>query len=319
MNKNEIQFNGTAQRIYSGNYLIAKGYTGAVLGEKEIMISINECHIKAHGNMRYLRPFGPKEQYSSLYERYHHTSDIHAVVYKYHMNVGPYKKGMFYIQASNVDYFPHNRTDIKRNQPAGILRLSGPHSSKKPDLILCILGQRPRGVDPRNYDIENMSVYRPSTLFIQKVFEAAIEKYGREEVVLLTNGSIGFNQLAQKIALEMKISVWLHIPFVGFQNVWKKRERDRFDSLAERSFVTDLGQGYVPKDKIKCITNSCKMLVEKADHILTVYDGQRRDEVYYALAHAEQLKKRVTAIRPTFSLMENNWIRDYYSLKEDLK
>jgi hypothetical protein len=300
MNKEEVSFNGSNLRIYSGNYLMSLGYDRAFKDKDgKLIIETTPCRLRKggfHGYV-YLRPFSPREQLSSMYKRWHHSSDIHAIFHEYLIDVDEYKKGYFYIPAANTDYFKHNRTDQKRYRELGLNISRGPAPEKLPIKVISIIGTRPKG-DPENFNIYNDKVYGPIRKLFGKIFRAAKDKYGKKNVCLLTNGAIGFQQLAQDVAINEGIQVWLHIPFSSFSEVWKKREIKRFIDLAKDSFLTDLGYGTIPEgdNRIMAIKEGMKRIIMNSNHLITIYDGQRKDEVREAIIFANERKIRVTNI-----------------------
>jgi hypothetical protein len=317
MKINEANRHGNDHRIYSGNYLISKGYSCVVGKDPDFLLGIpKDDH---HLNKRYIVPFPDKEQFSSTYKRYHHTSDIHAIVYEQLVNVGQLQAGMFYIPIGNTDYFPHNRTNIRRSKPTGIIVRTRGRAPERPiTKMFAVIGQRPKSKFPKDYDITDESVYGAAKEFFTILFKKAIKKYGKDEVVLLTNGVVGYTQLAQSVAIDLGINVYLHLPFKTFSSVWRKREIERFNQLARKSYLTDLGYGVVPdKEHInKCLMRSGLLLVEKCNHLITVYDGKSNNEVRSALIHAKKKGVHVVNLLKQCPSKDDlyQYVQDYYKI-----
>lgn len=314
MEKTDVKFGGSPEKIYSGAYLIGVGYNRAFEEGSETTIELAECHLR---RKRYLAKFPEEQQYSEKITFWHHTSDIHGVVEEQMVTTNLRQKGMFYIGIDNTDYYPHPRTDIRRSHSTKEDFERGPNAPDKFKKIIGIIGHRPFG-NSNNYNINDKDRYGMARRFFEAVFDKAKSKYSSDEIAVLTTGCIGYAQLAEEIAIEKGISVWLHIPFKDFHSIWSQREQDLFLSLSKQAFKTDLayGETFTSKsDRIKAIRKANFYIADRCDQLITVYDGKRVDEVADTLLYAKKKKLHVTNFFPNKKGQLKDLIQDNYIIE----
>ena len=179
---------------------------------------------------------------------------------------------------------------------------------------ICFTGHRPNKLGGYDYkNIKNKKIRRK----IYDTLRELIENYEGIQVHFISGGALGIDQFAfdvcdfiiNKTKYDKLYINEIAIPFKDQPNAWFKQEdKDRYFGQIEKAdkvTYVDTLEGYkrtnIPEGKY----NAYKMqlrneyMVDNADIVIAVWNGDKKGGTYNCVKYAEKLGKRIIQINPS--------------------